>query len=53
MLEPRPLWQGPGEGLTRDKRVDGGSGCVYSILLAIVSRLAALGIGRLVELALG
>lgn len=53
VLEPRPLWQGPGEGLTRDKRVDGGSGCVYSILLAIVSGLAALGIGRLVELALG
>ncbi|HUR05380.1 MAG TPA: hypothetical protein VM347_22760 [Nonomuraea sp.] len=53
VLEPRPLWQGPGEGLTRDKRVNGGSGCAYSIILAIVSGLAALGIGRLVELVLG
>ncbi|MBT2235448.1 hypothetical protein [Nonomuraea sp. NEAU-A123] len=53
VLEPRPLWQGPGEGLTRDKRVDGGSGCRYSIILAIVSGLAALGIGRLIELVLG
>jgi hypothetical protein len=53
VLEPRPLWQGPGEGLTRDKRVDGGSGCAYSIILGIVSGLAALGIGRLVKLVLG
>jgi hypothetical protein len=53
MLEPRPLWRGPGEGLTRLKRVDGSSGCGYSILLALVCVPAALGIGWLVELALG
>ncbi|MEV0613683.1 hypothetical protein AB0I81_10210 [Nonomuraea sp. NPDC050404] len=52
LLEPRPLWRGPGEGLPRAKRVDGCSGCVLSILMAIVWGLTAMGIGRLVELVL-
>ncbi|GAA3588777.1 hypothetical protein GCM10022419_083930 [Nonomuraea rosea] len=53
MLEPRPLWRGPGEGGSRAKRVDGVRGCGYSILLAIAWSLAAMGLGRLAGLALG
>jgi hypothetical protein len=49
ILEPRPLWRGPGEGLTRVKRVDGGSGCWYSILLGFAAVAMAVGVGELVE----
>ncbi|SDL39153.1 hypothetical protein [Nonomuraea jiangxiensis] len=53
VLEPRPLWRGPGEGLNRGERVSGGRGCGYSILLAITSVIVAAGIGGLLEWALG
>ncbi|GGO62665.1 hypothetical protein [Nonomuraea cavernae] len=53
ILEPRPLWRGPGEGLTRAKRVNGSGGCGYSILLALASVPVALGIAWLVALATG
>ncbi|MFG3438114.1 hypothetical protein ACGF0J_12810 [Nonomuraea sp. NPDC047897] len=53
VLEPRPLWRGPGEGLTRPRRVDGVSGCGYAFLLGFGWMLATFGIGRLVAAALG
>ncbi|PZG03368.1 hypothetical protein [Nonomuraea aridisoli] len=53
VLEPRPLWRRHGEELAPSKRVNGRSGCGYSILLAIVSMAVAVAIGRLVELAVG
>ncbi|WP_062345869.1 hypothetical protein [Herbidospora yilanensis] len=57
VLEPRPLWRGPGEkpgeGPVHAKPISGGTGCLYSILLAVVSVGAALGVGELVRLLLG
>ncbi|WP_062429063.1 hypothetical protein [Herbidospora daliensis] len=52
VLEPRVLWQGPGEGPAHARRMSGGTGCLVSILLAIVSVGAALGIGELVRMLL-
>ncbi len=53
VLEPRVLWQGPGAGPAHSKPMTGGTGCLASILLAIVSLGAALGIGELVRMLLG
>ncbi|MEO3861441.1 hypothetical protein [Acrocarpospora sp. B8E8] len=53
IMEPRPLWKGPGEGLTPTERIEGGRGCLYSILLGFVSVAVALGVGQLVKLVLG
>ncbi|WP_285777736.1 hypothetical protein [Microtetraspora sp. NBRC 13810] len=53
VLEPRPLWRGPGEGVTRANRVDGSRGCGYAFLLGIVSVLVPLGVGWLLGPLLG
>ncbi|WP_066363990.1 hypothetical protein [Herbidospora mongoliensis] len=53
VLEPRPLWKGPGPGAAESKPISGHTGCLYSILLAIVSIGLALGVGELVRLLLG
>ncbi|WP_155341812.1 hypothetical protein [Acrocarpospora corrugata] len=53
VMEPRPLWKGPGEGITSAKRTEGRRGCLYSIALSFVSVAAALGVGQLVKLVLG
>ncbi|MFG2072433.1 hypothetical protein [Nonomuraea maritima] len=53
VLEPRPLWRGPGEGTPRAKRVDGSSGCGYSILLAVVTTAAGVGIAWIVGRVVG
>ncbi len=53
VLETRPMWRGPGPGQTSDKQMKGGRGCVWSIVLAIVSLWAAYGVGELVRLVLG
>ncbi|WP_066372755.1 hypothetical protein [Herbidospora mongoliensis] len=54
VLEPRPLWRGPGEGkAATPNRMKGGRGCLWSILLAFVSLWAIYGAGQLVRLLLG
>ncbi|GAB1822570.1 hypothetical protein [Herbidospora sp. RD11066] len=53
VLEPRPLWKGPGPGAAESTPISGRRGCLYSILLGIISAVLALGIGELVRLLLG
>lgn len=53
LLEPRPMWRGPGPGRPVAERMTGGRGCVWSVALGIVSLWAAYGLGGLVRLVLG
>ncbi|RCG28953.1 hypothetical protein DQ384_21555 [Sphaerisporangium album] len=53
VLEPRPLWRGLGEVPVPEKRVEGGSGCLISIGLSVISVVLAGGIGQLVSVVLG
>ncbi|GAA3130917.1 hypothetical protein GCM10010466_21940 [Planomonospora alba] len=52
-LEPRPIWFGPDREPAPRKRWDGGTGCLFSIGLALAAVAASVALGRLAGLVLG